>query len=139
MSDSITQLRADLSMGNRLQRKRIRHRSRCEDRPRRERHISTHQDTPAVAQAYSSFNRSSYPEAPPGLTPQHPGSKSWQSATQSHRSVVTNKRSAPEDDATRRIRVFGGSADEAESIELCGPMLDVVLGLFGSVDYDDSM
>jgi hypothetical protein len=45
---------------------------------------------------------------------------------------------------TRTRRVFGGvdsSDDEdgdidVESTELCGPMLDVVLGLFGGVDYD---
>jgi hypothetical protein len=45
---------------------------------------------------------------------------------------------------SRTRRVFGGvdsSDDEdgeidVESTELCGPMLDVVLGLFGGVDYD---
>jgi hypothetical protein len=50
----------------------------------------------------------------------------------------------PETPRSRTRRVFGGvdsSDDEdgdidVESTELCGPMLDVVLGLFGGVDYD---
>jgi len=45
---------------------------------------------------------------------------------------------------SRTRRVFGGvessdgedGDDDEESTELCGPMLDVVLGLFGGVDYD---
>lgn len=49
----------------------------------------------------------------------------------------------PETPRSRARRVFGGvdSSDEdddgdEESTELCGPMLDIVLGLFGGVDYD---
>jgi hypothetical protein len=48
----------------------------------------------------------------------------------------------PETPRSRTRRVFGGieSPDEdddedEESTELCGPMLDIVLGLFGGVDY----
>lgn len=47
-----------------------------------------------------------------------------------------------EDAATRDIRIFGGSAedgdDESEQeVDLRGRMLDVVLGLFDGIDYDD--
>ena len=42
--------------------------------------------------------------------------------------------------ASRDRRIFGGVEDDSESAkELCGPMLDVVLGLFSGVDYDDSL
>jgi hypothetical protein len=51
--------------------------------------------------------------------------------------------SIPETPRSRTRRVFGGvdlsdddGSDDEESTELCGPMLDVVLGLFGGVDYD---
>jgi hypothetical protein len=54
---------------------------------------------------------------------------------------ITN--SIPETSRSRTRRVFGGvgssddeDGDDEESTELCGPMLDVVLGLFGGVDYD---
>lgn len=49
----------------------------------------------------------------------------------------------PETPRSRTRRVFGGvdssdddGSDDEESTELCGPMLDIVLGLFGGVDYD---
>lgn len=36
--------------------------------------------------------------------------------------------------------MFGGVDDDTESaLELRGPMLDVVLGLFNGVDYDDAL
>lgn len=41
--------------------------------------------------------------------------------------------------SSRSQRIFGGLEDEAESTDLCGPMLDVVLALFGAIDYDDAM
>jgi len=37
----------------------------------------------------------------------------------------------------RERRIFGGEEGEGDSEELCGPMLDVVLGLFDGMDYDD--
>lgn len=40
----------------------------------------------------------------------------------------------------RDRRIFGGDEDETQSaMELRGPMLDVVLGLFNGIDYDDSL
>jgi hypothetical protein len=45
----------------------------------------------------------------------------------------------PETPQSRTRRVFGGveASDDDESTELCAPMLDVVLALFGGIDYDD--
>ena len=41
---------------------------------------------------------------------------------------------------TRDKRMFGGEDDDTESaMELRGPMLDVVLGLFNGIDYDDAL
>jgi hypothetical protein len=45
----------------------------------------------------------------------------------------------PETPQSQTRRVFGGveASDDDESTELCAPMLDVVLALFGGIDYDD--
>lgn len=45
----------------------------------------------------------------------------------------------PETLQSRTRRVFGGveASDDEESTELCAPMLDVVLALFGGIDYDE--
>lgn len=37
----------------------------------------------------------------------------------------------------REKRIFGGSGDEGDGEDLKAPMLDVVLGLFDGLDYDD--
>lgn len=40
---------------------------------------------------------------------------------------------------SRDRRIFGGVDEDTESAKnLCGPMLDVVLGLFNGIDYDDA-
>lgn len=39
----------------------------------------------------------------------------------------------------RMLRIFGGVEGEHEESDLCAPMLDVVLGLFDAVDYDDGV
>ncbi|KAK5163448.1 uncharacterized protein LTR77_010630 [Saxophila tyrrhenica] len=46
-----------------------------------------------------------------------------------------------EDPSTRDLRIFGGTEDErnANATDLRGAMLDVVLGLFDGVDYDDGL
>ena len=44
-----------------------------------------------------------------------------------------------EDAVSRDLRIFGGLEGEPElSSDLRGPMLDVVLGLFNGMDYDDA-
>lgn len=51
-----------------------------------------------------------------------------------HNNIVTK----PEDDAMRDRRFFGGDEeDEGNTDDLRGAMLDVVLGLFDGVDYED--
>lgn len=41
---------------------------------------------------------------------------------------------------SRDRRIFGGDGDETQSaLELRGPMLDIVLGLFNGIDYDDAL
>lgn len=42
-----------------------------------------------------------------------------------------------EDLTERDMRIFGGSRGESGGDELKAPMLDVVLGLFDGLDYDD--
>ena len=58
------------------------------------------------------------------------------SSTLSGQRVYQRKR---EDLWERELRIFGGSEDESESVgeDLKAPMLDVVLGLFDGLDYDD--
>ena len=45
-----------------------------------------------------------------------------------------------ESDVARERRMFGGLEGDLGDVELDlrGPMLDVVLGLFSNVDYDDA-
>ena len=43
-----------------------------------------------------------------------------------------------EDSISRDLRIFGGLEDETQGSDLRGPMLDVVLGLFNGIDYDDA-
>jgi hypothetical protein len=43
----------------------------------------------------------------------------------------------PESIEAREARIFGGEEGEKEDTDLRGPMLDVVLGLFNGLDYDD--
>ena len=35
----------------------------------------------------------------------------------------------------QRLRIFGG--EQGDEMSLCAPMLQVVMGLFGSLDYED--
>lgn len=56
-----------------------------------------------------------------------------------YRSVPTNCRDREDDARSRDLRIFGGEEGESEESDLRGPMLDVVLGLFDGVDYDDAM
>jgi hypothetical protein len=35
----------------------------------------------------------------------------------------------------QRLRIFGG--EKGDAVSLCAPMLQVVMGLFGGLDYED--
>jgi hypothetical protein len=37
----------------------------------------------------------------------------------------------------QRLRIFGGELGDQASLCLCAPMLQVVTGLFGGLDYED--
>ena len=59
----------------------------------------------------------------------------------SERSVLWTEQR--ESDAAREQRIFGGPAEQGKEgdeggVDLRGPMLDVVLGLFSGMDYDDA-
>ncbi|EME47915.1 hypothetical protein DOTSEDRAFT_69744 [Dothistroma septosporum NZE10] len=54
--------------------------------------------------------------------------------------VAKPKLTRQESAASRDMRIFGGLEDDTDSAEaLRVPMLDVMLGLFDGVDYDDSL
>lgn len=58
----------------------------------------------------------------------------------SHTSTQSRSLAVEESAESRDRRIFGGDDDETQSaMELRGPMLDVVLGLFNGIDYDDSL
>lgn len=52
-------------------------------------------------------------------------------------SSLSHTPASQEDSCERDRRIFGGEEGESEVSDLRGPMLDVVLGLFNGVDYDD--
>lgn len=70
--------------------------------------------------------------------PNQVSSKSSVSSIHSSRSSSTFSTWRHEDPVSRDLRVFGGLENETESSDLRGPMLDVVLGLFDGIDYDDA-
>ncbi len=51
---------------------------------------------------------------------------------------MSGSRSA-EDAVSRERRIFGGVDGDSEATDLRGRMLDVVLGLFDGIDYDDAL
>ena len=55
------------------------------------------------------------------------------------RSSSLSSKSSQEDARLRDVRIFGGDENEIDATDLKGPMLDVVLGLFDGLDYDDAL
>jgi hypothetical protein len=45
----------------------------------------------------------------------------------------------PESSAMRNQRLFGSLGPDDDLMEFCAPMLDVVLSLFGALDYDEGL
>lgn len=70
-----------------------------------------------------------------------PRSRSDQSSSDTDSSTCSSQSLAREEDPlSRDLRIFGGGMeDEAGATDLRGPMLDVVLGLFDGLDYDDEV
>lgn len=54
-------------------------------------------------------------------------------------SAISSPRTSRESATARERRIFGGLDDETGEEDLRGPMLDVVLGLLGGLDYDDAL
>lgn len=138
MSVTTFHTQAEFNMGHKPQRKRIRHRSRVGNSSSGEALGTSLAATQLRQTAASTHTDSSGTRESANI---YPFSRFWQSGVQSTTSLYRSleKRGLAEDAATRNVRVFGGSESEAGSSELCGPMLDVVLGLFGSIDYDEAM
>ena len=124
-----------VKMGQRQNRKRVRH------RPTRSRKHSEDRLQPLsrpTSQSFPTAMSVRYSYAPPipqveQIPRRIPHSDSTQKAT-------TPKASGciPEDAISRDLWVFGGLPDDQfESSDLRGRMLDVVLGLFDGIDYDD--
>lgn len=131
-------------MGDRHNRKRTRH------RPIRRQRLCQQLDN-------TNTNIASTPISTLDQTPSSPACSCWRPSTRPPLSTTISTKSTlqvpqlpcaasvtrakpgvfhtPETPLSRTRRVFGGAEDE--SAELCGPMLDVVLGLFGGIDYDD--
>ena len=126
-------------MGQRQNRKRVRH------RPNRQRKYINLPPQPiqpnpfatnptALSIRYSYAQNSTFSK--PNLS-RMPSSNSGSISAPSKSSAAS--RSSQEDAKSRDIRIFGGVENEPDSTDLRGPMLDVVLGLFNGIDYDDAL
>jgi hypothetical protein len=134
-------------MGDRHNRKRTR------NRPLRRQRLcqqldNTTNDTPSISLSTPNQNQHLSPYACSCWRPssrQPPQSKPivhQPLPPQCHTNTTTNAactRLSHETPQSRMHRVFGGveSPDEDDEAELCVPMLDVVLSLFGGIDYND--
>jgi hypothetical protein len=116
------------NMGQRQNRKRVRH------RPHRARKQFQYQPAP--------IQPSSFVSAPTAMSIRYSYAPSRPSFSRSTSYTTTSSKSMSryreEDAQSRDRRIFGGVEGEQESTDLRGQMLDVVLGLFDGVDYDDS-
>ena len=125
-----------VKMGQRQNRKRVRH------RPNRARKYFNLpplpiQPNPFPATPTAASIRYSY--VPTSQLSKPPLSRMPSSSCGGSRSTSTSCQSSQEDSKSRDIRIFGGLENEADATDLRGPMLDVVLGLFNGIDYDDAL
>ena len=125
-----------VKMGQRQNRKRVRH------RPNRARKYFNLPPLPIQLNPFTAIPtaasiRYSYVPTLPLSKP--PLSRMPSSSCGGSRSTSTSIQSSQEDSKSRDIRIFGGLENEADATDLRGPMLDVVLGLFNGIDYDDAL
>lgn len=108
-------------MGDRHNRKRIRH------RPVRRQRLCT---LPPSSDIHDpTTNTTTLPPTP---------SSRWHPPPPTATKPLHRREKFPETPRALARRIFGGAQDDGEDDEeLCGHMLDVVLGLFGGVDYID--
>jgi hypothetical protein len=60
----------------------------------------------------------------------------WQDRIrEQHQSSTVREQAEAAAAEAQRLRIFGGVA--GDEVSLCAPMLQVVMGLFGGLDYDD--
>lgn len=110
-------------MGDRHNRKRIRH------RPVRRQRLGTLPPSADINIHKSSTNTTTLPPTP---------SSRWHPPPPTATKPLHRHEKSPESPRALARRIFGGAQDDGEDDEeLCGHMLDVVLGLFGGVDYVD--
>ena len=124
-------------MGQRQNRKRVRHRPprarkhfELEPSPVQPAPLTTSQPSPTAMSVRYSYVQS----LPSQRTTLRRRPSLYSRLSTSSCSTSTRSR---EDNKSRDLRIFGGLEDDSESSDLRGPMLDVVLGLFNGVDYDD--
>lgn len=134
-------------MGDRHNRKRTRH------RPIRRQRLCQQLDIANNTAELVSLSTSNQHPSPYACTCWHPSTRQPPSSKPGlHQTIKTqctsiaklNPGNLPithlsETPQSRTRRVFGGveASDDDESTELCAPMLDVVLALFGGIDYDE--
>ena len=120
-------------MGQRHNRKRVRHRP---NRARKHLELATSslQPLPYLTTPTALSIRYSYNQ--PSRCSKQISSRS---PTTSSRSSFSSSTCSREENAIARdLRIFGGLENEPDSTDLRGPMLDVVLGLFNGLDYEDA-
>lgn len=76
----------------------------------------------------------------PGITTDSPFRWHSQTSFSAPPLPATMMMTRHESATARDRRLFGGEDDDtASALDLRGPMLDVVLGLFDGIDYDDDV
>jgi hypothetical protein len=142
-------------MGQRDNRKRVRHRPnrfvRKQQMQQSFQLCSNHQTAtsshPAMANSTRPFPASfptSFSTTPMAISMRYSyaAPSTYTPSTQMFRpsSPCSSVSSTPHEDAlSRDLRIFGGVEDEGSETDLRAQMLDVVLGLFDGLDYDDAL
>lgn len=125
-----------VKMGQRQNRKRVRH------RPNRQRKYVTLPPQPIQPNPFSTAPTAlsiRYSYAPNSTFSKSSLSRTPSLTSCSSKASSISSRLSQEDAQSRDIRIFGGLENEVEATDLRGPMLDVVLGLFNGIDYDDAL
>ena len=124
-------------MGQRHNRKRVRHRP---NRARRGMELEPSPIQPTITQFSSMPTALSvrYSYAPAPHAPVQTSKQSTNSSLRQSKPGIAYSQCREENALSRDLRIFGGLEHELQSSDLRGPMLDVVLGLFNGIDYDDA-
>ncbi|KYG42487.1 hypothetical protein M433DRAFT_409654 [Acidomyces richmondensis BFW] len=115
-------------MGQRTNRKRIRHRP---NRPWKT------QNSQPITGTYASSPHADRWTSPSPYTTTFTNSYCW-SGQKKYESEYRGSERISESAAQRELRIFGGLEGERDQSDLRSRMLDVVLGLFHGLDYEDA-